>query len=137
MMDTSKREGWTFTYKVGQVLKGTKVKVAMHNGRVKWWEKQKSAVVKKIKARGMDVKESIAAAYGSTSNMANSGKFAPHAQVVIDPTLQQDLSECVGKINYHKEKEREYGAWADVLIAQEKTGLLSLTQEDWLYFFGK
>ena len=139
----SKREEWTFQYSAKDVLKAAQAKVAHHNERATWWKLKKTEVMGKIKEGGIDVHENIAASY------QNFTKGAAQATVMIDPTLQKDLTEAVGKINQHLSTASEYQQWVDLLsgtrglvsdkieLLPASTKALELTFDDYNHFFGK
>ncbi len=122
------REYWTFDYDVHTVAEGAKIKLLYHTARLKWWEDKKKEIMETIKKEGLEIDESVAKGYSNS---------ARDTQVLIRNDLRRDLTECVDKLNEHKEKMKEYDAWFAVLTAQPSDSVLFLTSKDWHYFFGK
>jgi hypothetical protein len=130
----SLRAKWEFEYTAAKLAEAAAAQHAFRVSRIKVWEEKKAEVVAKIKDSGLSVHESIAAGMGS-------GKYSTSfednsAHVMVDPTLQKDLNECVKKINSHTEMRNSYDAWRQVLAANPEVRL-KLDHDDWMYFFGK
>lgn len=129
------RNEWKFQYQVSQVLKGAKDKHAFHYNRWEWWKAKKEETIAKIKAEGLVIDDSIVNELGKTgyvSNMSNRG-----VNVTINEEMERDLVECTNKIDQHNRQVTGYGNWVQVLENQLSTMTLELTQDDWVYFFGK
>jgi hypothetical protein len=58
------------------------------------------------------------------------------ATIMVDRTLQADLTRCVERIQRNREKIGEYEAWIQMLDAHEED-VFELEFDDWSYFFGK
>jgi len=56
--------------------------------------------------------------------------------VLVDPTLQKDLTECVTKMQHHAERARQYDGWEQVLRGNPNSRV-HLDHDDWMYFFGR
>lgn len=131
------REDWTFEYTAHNVAKGAREQLKFRLGRVAVWEKKKAEVIKKIQKGGLKLSESVAAQLSNATKYnttAVRGRQA--AEFKIDETMQQDLDECLAKIEGHKELVASYTAWIQVLEANPNV-LLNLKHGDWMFFFGK
>lgn len=135
---TSHKAYWTFIYPVAEVLAGAKEKKKYHETRKIWWGDKKTETITKIKSEGITITESIVE---ELSKLGYSTQRNGGPQVTIDNKMQQDLSECVSKIKEHELRIKEYDAWVQILTAKAALNVpndtLTLTQTDWLYFFGK
>jgi hypothetical protein len=129
------RDKWEFTYQVDQVLAGAKAKHAFHTSRLEWWEKKKDETLAKIKAEGLEIDDSIVNELGKTGYMSNRANRG--VTVTINEEMERDLVECTNKIDQHRGKVMSYDNWVQVLSAQPSMSILHLTQEDWVYFYGK
>lgn len=123
------RDLWSFPYPAAALAKAAAEKRKHHLARVAWWEKQKAAVMKRIKAKGLTVDEGVAASY------ATSGAVEPRIQVATE--LARHLSEAHNKIKEHSAKAKIADGWHQVLSHQPKQMQLPLTHVDWLFFFGR
>jgi len=123
----SNRKDWEFTYTAEALAKAARAKKDYRQGRMAWWEVKKEEVIAEIKASGLEFNESLAVSYSS-----NVGR-AP--QLAVKPDLQNKIQECHSKIQEHMSAVREYDGWVQVLEANP-TNSLSLTHDDWLFFFG-
>lgn len=125
------RKDWKFSYNIDTLLKGATAKRDLHEGKLKWWEGKKKETIAKVKDVGIEVQDSVAASYSSTK-----GNYGP--QVVIDATLQRDLSECQQKIREHDLRVRTFNGWIAVLTqaAADPSVEYYLDHEDYLFFFG-
>jgi len=116
-----RRADWLFVYPVRTVLESAKAKLAYHEKRIEFWRTEREKSVTAIKAAGLQVRE-----YEVTG-----GK---DTQVVADPSLQQRLSQCTGKIREHLAKIKEYRQWVAVLETQGQDDRIDLHMDDALYF---
>lgn len=127
------RDDWKFPYTADKLLAAATDKKAFHEGRLTWWEGKRKEVEATIRSEGIEIDESVAANFGGTYSNAGLGRGA---QVNIRNDLVRDLQECVGKTSEHREKVKQYDAWAQVLASQGQASF-DLHQDDWLFFFGK
>jgi hypothetical protein len=125
----TQRQEWQFNYSGSLVANGAKKKYETHSGKLRWWEKKKKEVMKKVAESGIEIQDSVAASYSNTKGM-----FGP--QIKIDAGLQRDLTEVQEKILEHHGLSREYAGWVQVLEANSGAQL-PLSYDDWLYFFGE
>lgn len=123
----SNRKEWEFSYTAEALAKAALAKKDYRQSRVTWWEKKRDEVVAEIKASGLEFNESLATQYSA------SGMRAP--QLAVKPDLQNKIQECHSRITDHMSAVREYDGWVQVLEANP-TNVLSLTHDDWLFFFG-
>lgn len=84
-----KRNNHTFRFTADQIAKAATAEQEYHEQRVLWWQVEYNTAVKEAQEKGVEVRE-----YEATG-----GK---QAQLVIDPTLQARINQCVSKINAHK-----------------------------------
>lgn len=130
-----KRDEWEFEYTATKLAEGAEAQKTFRLARVAWWTDKKATIMAEVKESGLEVTESIAAQYGSTMSVSNArGGGAPQINVRHD--LQMKLVECHTKVEAHTRAAAEYDGWIQVLRANPEQRL-KLTQEDWLYFFGK
>ncbi len=131
---TTFRNLWTHTFSSGKVLDAAKAKLTYHTGRRDWWKAKKEETIAKIRSEGINVSESIVEQLGkmgySTSNNSRGG-----VSVTIDPELQQDLQETITKISLHEKNMAEYATWIGFLEPMHNDKELSLTHDDYLFFF--
>lgn len=125
-----KRDEWEFEYTAAKVADGAQAQAMFRTQRAEWWEQQKAKVMAEVKESGIEVSESVAA---GVSNY-NTQMAGPQVMVRVD--LQRKLTECHQKIERHRKAVNEYEGWVQVLRANPEQRL-RLTQDDWLYFFGK
>lgn len=130
-MDEMRRDKWTFEYGADELAKAAAAKSQHHGERLTWWNTKREEVMATIRESGIDVNESLAEDYAQFSNSAS---FGP--RITVDPTLQSKLLECHKKRLEHDDKRRDYDGWRQLLEANPKARL-QLTQDDWLFFFGK
>ena len=123
-----KRNEWTFDYDAEKLAEAAKAKRDAHERKKEWWEAKKVEVMQKVRATGIDIRDSVASGYSSTK-----GNFGP--QIEIDAGMQRDLTECQQKIFEHDKLIRDYDGWLQVLTAHEDDRL-SLDHEDFLFFYG-
>jgi hypothetical protein len=124
-----KRKDWTFTYTASKLAEAATAKTEKHKGKLTWWEEKKAETLKKVAESGIEVKDSVASSYSNTK-----GGFGP--EIVIDRTLQRDLTECQEKIMEHHNLVEQYDGWVQVLSANPEARL-ELNQDDYLFFYGK
>lgn len=125
---------WEFAYTAAVLATAAEAQKAFRESRVTAWEEKKAEVMEKVKTSGLTVHEGPAAGMQSYTSNAYAG--AQGAHVLVDNTLQADLSECVNKIKAHREAVRQYDGWVQVLKANPESRV-KLHQDDWLFFFGK
>lgn len=124
-----KRHEWSFTYTAAKLAEAANAKHHLHEKKLAWWEEKKREVMKKVADGGIEVKDSVAAGYSNTK-----GLMGP--QIVIDASLQRDLSEVQSKIMEHHHKIVEYDGWVQVLNGNPEARL-ELEHDDYLFFFGE
>ena len=122
------RNKWQFRYPCGELAEAAKKKRNTRIERLKWWEVQKEKVMAEVRASGIEVSESVAAAYSNTKALMG-------PQVMVRHDLQTKLTECHNKIIEHSTAAREYDGWQQIL--SNASGERELTSDDWLYFFGE
>lgn len=125
----TQRDEWLFDYTASKLSEAAAKKQEIHQKKQKWWEEKKAEVMQKVREIGIEVHDSVAASYSNTK-----GGFGP--QIEIDGGLQRDLCECQTKIMEHDRLTRDYDGWRQVLAANSDARL-SLTHDDWLFFFGQ
>ena len=134
MISIDKRSGWTFQYYAHQVAEGAKKQLEFRRDRERWWADKKAEVMARIRESGIEINESLADQNYTMSTQSRG--YGP--QIAIDTNLQRQLAEAHGKIATHHDAAEEYDGWVQVLSAAgNREKVLELTQEDWLYFFGK
>lgn len=124
------RNDWEFEYTASALARAAASQRDHRNERVSVWEGKKAEIMEKIKSSGLSVHEGVAA---SLSNYTSGNQ---DAQVMVDATLQRDLTECVQKIQTHRAMATQYDGWVQVLEANPESRL-KLKHEDWMFFFGK
>jgi hypothetical protein len=127
-----KRDEWEFEYTASKIAEGAAAQKEHRLSRVAAWTEAKAKVMAEVKDSGIEVSESLAADMKSYSN-ATTG-YGP--QVMVKADLQKKLTEAHQKIATHTRAAAEYDGWIQVLRANPEARL-KLTQDDWLYFFGK
>ncbi len=125
------RGNWEFEYTASRLVGAAQQQKEHRLSRVTVWEGKKDEVMLKIKDSGLSVHEGVAASLSNYTTARTKG-----AHVMIDPTLQSDLSECVAKIEEHRMAATEYDGWIQMLSANEEARL-KLKYHDWMFFFGK
>ena len=123
-----KRDEWTFAYTASKLAEASTHKREHHLSRRDWWEKQKENVMAKVRDNGIEVHDGVANLHSNTTRGCG-------PQIVIDPMLQRDLSECQSKITEHDSLIRQYEGWKQVLQAQPESRL-EIDHDDFLFFFG-
>lgn len=126
------RHEWEFEYTAAKLAEGAEAQKAHRLSRVTAWQEAKEKVMAEVRESGIEVSESVAADMKSYSNSTQS--YGPKVMVRAD--LQSKLTECHQKIQSHTIAAAEYDGWIQVLRANPESRL-KLTQDDWLYFFGK
>ncbi len=124
-----KRTDWKFQYTAAKLAEAAAIKRTKHQGKLKWWEEKKAETMKKVAETGITVQDSVASSYSNTK-----GGFGP--EIVIDETLQRDLTECQRKIMEHNKLVQEYDAWFQVLSGNSEARV-DLDHDDYLFFFGE
>lgn len=127
-----KREEWTFEYTAARLADAAASQAGFRRMRFDFWRTKKEEVLQKIRDSGITVHEDIA--LGLLDKTYSSHRAG--AQVLVDPTLQKDLTECVTKMQHHSERARQYEGWEQVLRGNAEARVL-LDHDDWMYFFGK
>lgn len=129
------RNDWQFEYTASKLAQAAKEQAEFRMGRVKVWEEKKEEVMQKIRESGLTVHEDIAEKMsGKYTNYSTLRVGGP--QILVDPTMQRDLSECSEKIQTHRKLQKEYEGWMQILSSNPESRLI-LDSEDWRYFFGK
>lgn len=123
------RQEWEFEYTAARLAEGALAQKEHRLSRVQFWEGAKEKVLTEIRETGIEVTESM-----GDSKSYNSVGMGP--QVMVRTDLQRKLTECHQKIIAHRTAAAEYDGWIQVLQANAESRL-KLTQNDWLYFFGK
>lgn len=127
------RNEWEFEYTCAKLAEAASSQKAHRLARVAAWTEKKGEVMQKIKDSGLTVHESVAEGFGNYAQTTNAGYGA---QVMVDNTLQRDLSECVTKVASHRAAATEYDGWIQMLQANPEARV-KLTHDDWMFFFGK
>lgn len=130
------RNDWEFEYTAGRLATAAMVQRDFRAARVKVWEQKKEETMKRIKDSGLTVHEDIAADMMSNSVNKYSTQMINGPMVLVDPTMQKDLNECHAKITEHRNLQKQYDAWLQVLDANPEARL-QLKHDDWMFFFGK
>ena len=95
----SLRKDLKFSY-TGTVLhKACEAKREHHAGRLGYWEDELAKAKDVFKSAGVEIRE-----YAVTGGTRLQG--------VIDPSAQQRMDECQGKVTEHKDKTAEYDRWS-------------------------
>lgn len=124
-----KRKDWIFQFTASKLAEAAMAKKEKHTGKLAWWENKKAETLKKVAESGITVQDSVAASYSNTK-----GGYGP--EIVIDETLQRDLTECQKKIMEHHALIQQYDGWMQVLSGNPESRL-DLDQDDYLFFFGE
>ncbi len=125
------RHEWEFDYSAWALAEAAEHQKTFRQSRVEAWEAKKTEVMAKVKDSGLTIHEGPAAGFSNYTSAIGQG-----AHVMVDTTLQNDLSECVSKIQEHRKAVTDYDGWAQVLRANPEQRI-KLHQDDWLFFFGK
>lgn len=128
-----KRDEWTFEYTAAKLAEAAAAQAAFRRRRFEFWKEKKAEVMQQIKASGLTVHEDIAT---GLLDKTYTTSLRGGAQVLVDPTLQQDLNECVSKMRAHSDMARQYDGWEQVLHGNPETRV-QLDHDDWMFFFGK
>lgn len=128
-----RREEWTFEYTAAKLADGASAQAAYRRARFDFWAGKKAEVMQKIRDSGLTVHEDISL---GLMDKTYSNSLRAGAQVLVDPMLQKDLTECVGKMQHHGERARQYDGWEQVLRGNPEARVL-LNHDDWMFFFGK
>ena len=97
------------------------------------WEAKFKEVMTEIKANGLSVEESLAAAMSNTA-MATAA-YGREPMLRVDNKLQRDLVEAYQRIDIHDRAAEEYAAWRSMMYQAGERRVV-LTHADWVYFFG-
>jgi hypothetical protein len=127
---TANRDYWTFSYTADKLATAAKERLDWYQKRLTWWQAKKIEVVKKIREEGLEIDESLA----MESKWAASNSGYRDTTVSVRNDLMADLRECIERVRRHNDNVKTYDGWLQVLTAQGTTSL-SLTQQDWLFFF--
>jgi histidinol-phosphate/aromatic aminotransferase/cobyric acid decarboxylase-like protein len=127
---SEKRSAWTFEYTAARIAEGAAKQKAFRESRVEAWSKKKEALMQEVRDSGLEVSESAGAEFSNYTSAVRG------PQLMVRSDLQAKLTECHGKIQQHQQAVAEYDGWYQVLLANPEARL-QLTQQDWLYFFGK
>jgi hypothetical protein len=124
----NKRNDWTFTYKVNQVVDAANAKINLHQGRLNYWTEQHDIAKQEVKdsteVREYDMGYTLVSNKLSTSNL----------QPVCDVEKTRRYAHCIGKMQEHMDKIAEFKGFFAALSAQDQDSELSLTVNDVLYF---
>lgn len=126
------RDAWEFPYTADVLLKAAYGKVEFHTERITVWEKAQEETKQKIRDSGLHIDEGVDIGPGTT--IYNSRNAGP--QVTINDEMLRHLNEAIAKVRQHRDKIKDYGAWAEVLASQGQASF-PLNHDDWLFFFGK
>ena len=131
------RKDWKFQYIAKDLAKAAATKRDHHAARLDWWNKQQESVIAEVREKGLEVSETLAMQYGSTTTSPIfGGKSTAGAQIIVKDEYQSKLNECAVKIDLHMEKTKEYDGWVQVLEANPSKAL-ELDIGDYLFFFGE
>ncbi len=119
---------WEFEFTASKLKEGAVTKKEIHTKKLAWWEQKKKETMDKVRASGIEIRDSVAATYSNTK-----GGFGP--QIEVDGGMQRDLTECQSKIMEHSNLVQQYDGWIQVLEANNEARL-KLHHDDWLFFFG-
>ena len=125
------RDQWEFEYTAAKLAEAAETQKAFRLSRVEAWSAKKDEVMAKVKESGLTIHEGVAGLMGNTYSNRSGG-----AEIMVDSTLQSDLSECVQKIKSHKQAADSYDGWIQVVLANSEARL-KLKYQDWMFFFGK
>lgn len=131
-MGSVNRQEWEFEYTASKLADGARKQRDHRLSRIEAWKEAKDKVMAEVRESGIEISESAAADMKAYTNTTQS--YGP--QVMVRTDLQQKLTECHNKIQQHTKAAAEYDGWVQVLEANAESRL-KLTQNDWLYFFGK
>jgi hypothetical protein len=131
----SLRIKWEFEYTAKVLAAAAIEQREFRDNRINFWEGKKESVMERIKSEGLTIDESLADQFAA-SNTKYGSSGGRGATVMIDPTMQADLDECVQKIRVHTEFRKQYDAWAQLLSANPETRI-KLDHDDWMFYFGK
>ena len=120
------RTEWRFEYTGARLAEAAAARRDERLAKLEKWTATKADVMEKIKASGIEVDEGLAPSHSNTSYRS--------PRVVIDTALAEQLQECHGKIQSHKQAADGYDGWHQILAANPEKSL-ALDHDDWLYFF--
>lgn len=120
------RDQWEFEYTASHLRDAAQKKKEYRQARAEWWQESQKKLIAEIRASGLEIDESVAAAYASNATRA--------PQIKVKADMQTKLGECHMKIREHLEAVREYDGWVQMLSVRQE--ILKLKHADWLFFFG-
>lgn len=127
------RTEWHFEYTAAKLAEAAKAKKSNHEERLAWWEAKQKEVIEEVKAKGLEVTESLAMEYATSTAFTGALRGA---QLTVKNDYQTKLNECHQKIHGHGGKVKEYDGWIQMLEANAEQRV-KLDIEDWLFFFGR
>ena len=127
------RSEWNFEYTAAKLAEAASIKKAHHEERLAWWEAKQKEVIEDVKAKGLEVTESLAMEYATSSAFTGAIRGA---QLTVKNDYQEKLNECHQKIRTHGSKVKEYDGWIQMLEANDEQRV-KLDIDDWLFFFGR
>jgi len=117
------REAWRFLFDAKSVAEAAHRKVLHHSARMEFWKGEYELAEGKMRSEGIKL----------TEQPVTGGH---RLQALIDPTIQQRMEECRGKIAEHERKRDDYGAYLRAAqIAAERGETLEVSVDD-IRFFG-
>lgn len=125
------REEWKFHYSTEDLARAAQAKLRYHEERLIFWQDHKRSVMDTIRADGLELDETIAAALANPK----ARDWHRSAHLMVRKDLQKELEECLDKLEWHTQRRDEYDGWQQVLRAQG-VERLELDINDWLFFFG-
>jgi len=132
------RNEWQFDFASTELARAAKKQFIFRSHRVEEWLARKAEVMDAIRKEGISINEAVADQLysGKYAGKFAATHFARGPQIVIDPTMQQDLNECMDRIRHHAALRDQYAAWMQVLEGTPARRV-QLHQDDWMYFFGQ
>lgn len=115
-----KRNEHLFQFTGKQISEAASREAAYHAERLLFWTKEQREAIEKAKAAGLEVSE-----YPVTGGV--------HAQMVINPTLQERITQCANKIHRHRQAPDHLQIEADCYGTQGDRSY-ELHPDDVLYF---
>jgi len=116
----SLREKHVFQFTGKQISDAAHLQAAYHDAKRKFWESEYQKAVTEAKAKGVEIREVP----------VTGGK---RAEMVLDPHLQQRISECMGKIENHQRLRTRYTIEQEAYQSQSDR-TYDLDPEDLVYF---
>jgi hypothetical protein len=115
-----KRHDHTFRFAGKAIAHAAAGEAHYHHQRVKWWKAEHEKAIAAAKGAGIEIRS-----YEVTGGT--------QAQVVIDPTLSQRLTQCENKIRSHQQAADRFQIEADAYDSQPKR-LYECHPDDIVYF---